>query len=251
MRFSCKAGNLYLWRLYKRRMQKTYSIYKIARYTLTGVCTLAILYFAWVMLGKVLPYFSFEHAIHFLGTKPDAVLDKRHFINAFYIHITSSMVVLVGGLFQFFPALVRHYPAAHRVLGKIYIATILLFAAPSGLILAFYANGGLPAKVGFTLQCIVWWALTFVAWREISKRRYQSHADMMIRSFAVTLAAMSLRTESYFMYYWFETKPIETYVTVTWLSWVGNLALAECLIYGGLGRWWIQTVFAKPLPHAT
>jgi hypothetical protein len=32
---------------------------------------------------------------------------------------------------------------------------------------------------------------------------------------------------------------------------VGNLALAECLIYGGLGRWWIQTVFAKPLPHAT
>jgi hypothetical protein len=117
------------------------------------------------------------------------------------------------------------------------------------LVLAFYANGGLPAKVGFTLQCLVWWGLTWVAWREIKNRRFLSHADMMIRSFAVTLAAMSLRTESYFMYYWFETKPIETYVTVTWLSWVGNLLLAEALIYAGLGKWWIQTVFEKPALH--
>ena len=59
---------------------------------------------------------------------------------------------------------------------------------------------------------------------------------MMILSYAITLAAMSLRTESYFMVYLFETKPIETYLTVTWLSWVGNLLIAQVLIYFGLGK---------------
>jgi hypothetical protein len=47
---------------------------------------------------------------------------------------------------------------------------------------------------------------------------------------------MSLRTESYAMYYFFHTKPIETYVTVTWLSWVGNFLIAEMLVYIGLGK---------------
>ena len=115
----------------------------------------------------------------------------------------------------------------------------------SGLVLATYANGGLAAQVGFSLQCLVWWAVTYLAWNDIMKKRYESHANMMIRSFAVTLAAMSLRTESYVMYYWFGTKPIETYLTVTWLSWVGNLLLAEVLIYNGLGKKIVQSVFKK------
>jgi hypothetical protein len=118
----------------------------------------------------------------------------------------------------------------------IYLGSILLLAAPSGLVLGFYANGGLSSKTGFVLQSIVWWVLTYLAWHEIRRKRYIIHSEMMIRSFAITLAAMSLRTESYVMYYFFETKPIETYLTVTWLSWVGNLLIAETLIYFGLGK---------------
>jgi len=207
---------------------------------------LAVAVFTGVMATKVLPYLSFERAIHFLGTKPDEVLDKRHFMAAFYIHITSSLVVMALGLGQFFPFLTRRFPAFHRLSGKIYILAILFLAAPSGLVLAAYANGGLPAQVGFSLQCIVWWFITFAAWREIRQKRFVPHANMMIRSYAVTLAAMSLRTESYVMYYWFGTKPLETYLTVTWLSWVGNLLLAELLIYGGLGKN-LTKLASKPL----
>ncbi|MEI6412192.1 MAG: DUF2306 domain-containing protein, partial [Bacteroidota bacterium] len=141
------------------------------------------------------------------------------------------------------------YPRTHRWIGKVYILGILMLAAPSGLMIAFYANGGLPAKVGFCLQSIVWWSLTLAAWHEIRQKRLSAHVDMMIRSFAVTLAAMSLRTESYLMYYWFETKPIETYLTVTWLSWVGNLCLAELLIYIGFGKKWLAAATHK-LIHA-
>lgn len=202
----------------------------------------AVLYFTVVMAGKVWPYMRFERALNFLGTKPDEVLDKQHFMTAFYLHITSSLFVIAAGLLQFFPTLVRRYPAAHRIFGKIYILGILVLAAPSGLVLAFYANGGLPSKTGFVLQSIVWWTITLIAWLEIRRRRIERHVDMMFRSFAVTLAAMSLRTESYIMFYWIGTKPIETYLTVTWLSWVGNLLLAEILLYFGLGKRWLRAV---------
>lgn len=205
----------------------------------------AILVFTLIMLTKVLPYMTFEKAINFLGTKTDEVLDKQHFIWSFYIHITSSLFVMGGGVFQFFPILIKNYPRLHRNIGKMYVFFILILAAPSGLVLATYANGGLAARVGFSLQCIVWWTVTYLAWNEIMKRRYESHANMMIRSFAVTLAAMSLRTESYVMYYWFGTKPIETYLTVTWLSWVGNLLLAEVLIFNGLGKKIVHSILKK------
>lgn len=196
----------------------------------------AVLAFVGVMAGEVWPYFRFEHAAHFLGTKTDAVLAKPQFQWAFYVHISSSWVVILVGLWQFFPALLRRWPTLHRVLGKIYVGAILLLAAPSGLVLGLYANGGLSSKVSFVLQSTVWWVLTWMAWREISHRRYLPHVEMMLRSYAVTLAAMSLRTESFVMHYFFETKPIETYLTVVWLSWVGNLLLLETLIYSGLAK---------------
>jgi Predicted membrane protein (DUF2306) len=196
----------------------------------------AVIGFTGIMLTKILPYMSFERAINFLGTKPDAVLDRNYFMVAFYIHITSSVLAILGGVFQFFPKILRGYPRVHILIGKIYIASILLLAAPSGLILAAFANGGLPAKVGFTLQCFVWWATTYAAWRAIMQRNWEEHAKMMLRSYAVTLAAMSLRTESYALVYFWGTKPIETYLTVTWLSWVGNFFIAEILIYFGMAK---------------
>jgi Predicted membrane protein (DUF2306) len=212
------------------------SISQIILYLSLTAFTLAALFFSGVMATKILPYLHFERAINFLGTKPDEVLDKSHFMVAFYIHITSSMVVIVAGISQFWPQIVRRWPRWHRRLGVCYILGILVLAAPSGLVIAFYANGGLAARTGFILQCIVWWLVTLAAWWEIRQQRWQVHTEMMIRSFAITLAAMSLRTESYILFYGFGTKPIETYLTVTWLSWVGNWLLAELLIYFGLGK---------------
>jgi hypothetical protein len=67
----------------------------------------------------------------------------------------------------------------------------------------------------------------------------------MVRSYAITLAALALRGESYLLYYAFHTKPIETYLTVTWLSWVGNLIVAEILLEMGLGRYFLREIIGK------
>ena len=61
---------------------------------------------------------------------------------------------------------------------------------------------------------------------------------------------MSLRIGSYVMIYYLGTKPIETYLTVTWLSWVGNLFVAEILIFFGWGSYLIKRMFVtKALYH--
>ncbi|GAB2940406.1 DUF2306 domain-containing protein [Hymenobacter coalescens] len=207
--------------------------------------------FGLLMLTKVLPYLSFEPGIEFLTTKSTTVNADLLFRVGFYVHITSSLWVLGAGLVQFFPGLTRHHQPLHRTLGKVYVASILLLAAPSGQILALYANGGLAAKVGFSLQCVVWWLSTWQAYRMARQHRWTEHTEWMLRSFAMTLAAMSLRLESYAMFYLLGTKPIETYLTVTWLSWTGNLLLAEVLVQAGLARRLLRHFRTQPQPAAT
>lgn len=104
--------------------------------------------FAALMLTKTLPYYSFKKGIHFLTTKSDETNDNPWFRLGFYVHITTSLVVLVLGLAQWLPMVVRRGPRLHRWLGCGYVGGILGLAAPSGLILACFANGGLVAQVG-------------------------------------------------------------------------------------------------------
>ena len=213
------------------------------------LAALLIAAFAALMLTKTLPYYSFEKGIHFLTTKSDETNDNSWFRLGFYVHITTSLVVLVLGLAQWLPVVARRGPRLHRWLGYGYVGGILGLAAPSGLILARFANGGLVAQVGFTLQCVVWWLTTWLAYRAARQRQWPRHVAWQVRSYAVTLAALALRGESYVMYYAFHTKPIETYLTVTWLSWVGNLILAETLLELGLSRYFLREITKQLRPN--
>ncbi|WP_046246999.1 DUF2306 domain-containing protein [Hymenobacter terrenus] len=212
----------------------------MSRKILLALAALFIAAFAGLMLTKTLPYYTFEKGVHFLTTKSDETNDNAVFRLGFYVHITTSLLVLVAGLLQFLPFLAQRGPRLHRQVGKAYIIGILALAAPSGLILARFANGGLAAQVGFTLQCFVWWLCTWRAYQAARERQWSLHVDWMLRSYAVTLAALALRGESYIMYYVFQTKPMETYLTVTWMSWVGNLIVVELLIGVGLGRYFLR-----------
>jgi hypothetical protein len=213
------------------------------------LAVLLIAAFAGLMLTKTLPYYTFEKGIHFLTTKSDDTNDNPWFRLGFYVHITTSLVVLVLGLLQWLPVVAGVGPKLHRRLGQGYVLGILVLAAPSGLVLARFANGGLVAQVGFSLQCVVWWGTTWVAYRAARRRQWPRHVQWQVRSYAVTLAALALRGESYVMFYAFGTKPIETYLTVTWLSWVGNLVLAEVLLEVGVGRYFLREIFRKLRPN--
>lgn len=212
--------------------------YNVLLYAVLGGAAL----FAALMLTKVIPYLAFGYDTNFLSTKTNQTLDSTLFRIGFYVHITSSCVVIFSGITQFIPWLVNNRPRVHRLLGKVYVVGIMGFAAASGLVLAIYANGGFAAKTGFALQCLVWWFATCMAYLKIIQHNYREHIAWMVRSFAITMAAFSLRTETYVLHTVFHTQPIETYITITWLSWVGNWIVAEIVLAAGFDKYLLRQI---------
>ena len=52
----------------------------------------------------------------------------------------------------------------------------------------------------------------------------------MIRSYALTLSAISLRLFKWIIVFIWAPPPMDTYRIVAWLGWVFNLVLVECWI---------------------
>lgn len=193
------------------------------------------IFFFGLMLHITLPYFSFRYDVDFLLTK-QSVLHVRMWRIAFYTHISSSLFVLLSGAFQFSRKLMTRYAKVHRTLGKIYVILVLLISAPSGLIMAFYANGGIWSKTSFTIISVLWWYFTFMAYRKITKRSYNAHLAYMFRSYALTLSAITLRTYVLLLPYFVHMHSREMYTFVAWASWVPNLVIAELLIRRAIRR---------------
>ncbi len=188
-----------------------------------------LLFFSALMLKLTLPYLSFETNVSFLLTKQE-ILHKKAWYYSFYLHVTTSIFVLAAGLTQFSRNILRNNKKLHRQIGKFYVATILFLAAPSGFIMAIYANGGFPARVSFVFTAILWWIFTLYAYLYIRKGNISEHQDFMFRSYALTLSAISLRIYTYTFPFIFGIHGKELYITVAWLSWVPNLLIAEWLI---------------------
>jgi hypothetical protein len=197
----------------------------IAQFLLVAV----VLFCGYLMLQITWPYFSFDYEIGFLLTK-QAILHLTSWRWAFYLHISTSLVVLVLGVFQFLKPMLVRFPQTHRIFGKIYVLFILFFSAPSGLIMAFYANGGIWTKISFVIISVLWWLFTLVAFLKIKKGNVKSHLDFMTRSYALTLSAITLRTLVVVLPHFFILHSREMYILVSWLSWVPNLIVAEILI---------------------
>jgi uncharacterized membrane protein len=188
-----------------------------------------LLFFSLLMLRLTLPYLSFETDVSFLLTK-QGILHIKTWYWSFYIHITTSIFVLAAGLTQFNNNLLKNQINLHRNIGKLYVLFILFLSSPTGFVMALYANGGFPAKVSFVFVAVLWWIFTFLAYWYIRKKDVNQHKAFMIRSYALTLSAISLRIYTYTFPTLFDVHGRELYITVAWLSWVPNLIIAEILI---------------------
>ena len=58
------------------------------------------------------------------------------------------------------------------------------FLWPSGLIMSYYANGGLVAQISFLLLSSFWMLFTFLSFYFVLKRQLIKHQKFAIRSFA-------------------------------------------------------------------
>lgn len=152
----------------------------------------------------------------------------------FIVHVSLAPAALVLGLFQFMPRLRAKRPAIHRATGRLYVLCVGT-SGLAGLWLSLFAPGGPVAGVGFGALALLWISVTGVAVAHAINRNIPAHRAWMIRSFALTLAGVTLR-----LYLggillsgggYTEASP-----WLAWLCWVPNIIVAE---------WWIARERAR------
>lgn len=183
-------------------------------------------YLCYLMLHITWQYIPLNFNAAFLTFKEEAIQTK-HYQWAFFSHVYTSLFILLIGLIQFIPHLRLKYPLTHKVLGKAYVGLILVIGAPSGLIMAIYANGGWIAQLSFVVQAILWFLFTLLAFFKIKNNDVNAHYSYMLRSMALTCSALSLRLFKWLFVLLFEPLPMDNYRLVSWLGWVFNLLIVE------------------------
>jgi Predicted membrane protein (DUF2306) len=197
---------------------------------LFSVITLMALAFFWLlMLRIVLPYLSGQTDIDFLLSKQH-IVHLSHYRWAFYLHIFSSLWLLASGLTQFSGYILKRRLAIHRFVGRVYVGIILLISGPAALVMACYANGGPLTKLSFIVLSFAWWACTLTAYRAVRTGDIRAHAAWMIRSYALTLSAITLRLMQFALTDNTGISPEAAYELIAWPSWLLNWFLAECLL---------------------
>lgn len=186
-------------------------------------------YFTWLMVLITAQYVPIDFKAAFLNVKDD-VIDLKHYQWAFFLHVYTSIFVLVLGVFQFLPKLRKSIPVVHRLVGKVYIVLILFVAGPSGLIMGYYANGGWVAQSSFLLLSILWVYFTYLGFNAAKNKNWSKHQKWMIFSYALTLSAISLRLFKWLIANTLELPPMDMYRIVAWLSWTVNMLVAYLII---------------------
>ncbi|MFI6095693.1 DUF2306 domain-containing protein [Lentzea sp. NPDC051213] len=108
------------------------------------------------------------------------------------IHAMPASLVLFIGPFQFSAKLRARNPKLHRVLGRVYVVS-MIFAAVAATVPAVFSEGGASVQVGFFLLTFAWLYTLFQGYRSIRNGQIQLHRIWMIRNYALTFAAVVLR----------------------------------------------------------
>jgi uncharacterized membrane protein len=203
--------------------------FQLSNVILTTISLIAAGVFTVLMFKITLPYLSFKIDAGFLATK-QSIIHIAHWRYAFYIHVCTSIFLLLFGAVQFVRNSAYRFRIAHRISGILYVVIIVLLSGPSGFVMGIYANGGMWAKISFVLLSVCWVYTTVLSYLKIKNGNVLAHKQYMIRSYALTLSAVTLRTYALVLPMFIHLHGRDEYVLIAWLSWVPNLILAEVFI---------------------
>lgn len=145
------------------------------------------------------------------------------------LHIAGGMGALLAGPWQFSNVLRRRALNLHRWLGRFYLLEVAL-GSMAGFAMAMVSEEGWPTHLGFGTLAVLWFVTGLQAYRSVRNGDISAHRDWMIRNFALSLAAVTLRNYMPLMLFALHWSFRQTYITVSWLCWVPNLLVAEWLV---------------------
>lgn len=164
--------------------------------------------------------------VSFKLQKPN--FELKPWIYVLYTHIFTAIFALIIGPFQLFIKPTNARRRRHRLFGYGYVVSITV----SGIVnvyLSIFATGGWISSLGFMSLDVLWVATTFMATRKILVKDIQAHKVWMLRSYALTFSAVTLRillAPLIFLLGDFEA----AFRVVAWLCWIPNLLVIEVVI---------------------
>jgi uncharacterized membrane protein len=157
-----------------------------------------------------------------------------------YGHTLGGAIAMLIGPFQFLGSLRRRHPRLHTWLGRAYL-TCVGFSALAGLYLSPGSYARNTFGIAFVMLALAWLFTGTKAYLAIRGRNIAAHRRWMIRNYALTYAAVTLRFEMPLLIVAFGLSPIMALNIVGWLCWVPNLIIVE---------WWLRRRRTAPLPGA-
>jgi uncharacterized membrane protein len=179
----------------------------------------------WISLAWLSAGFAIYAYRYLIGVGPLAtnVLQNLFARPWLLVHVAGAATALLLGSLQLLP---RFRPGrVHRYIGRVYVFACLV-GGTGGLFLAFGSTAGPVATAGFGSLGVLWIVITSLGWRNARARRFDAHRGWMIRSYALTFAAVTLRI--YLMLVPLLGLPmLASYRAISFLCWVPNLLVAE------------------------
>ena len=165
-----------------------------------------------------------DHMAHYLPVLPWPL----------YGHIVLAPLALLLAPLQLWPGLRAARPALHRWTGRTYGVAVGV-AGLSSLVMLPQFLGSVWALVGFCALAVLWTGCTAMGIAQARLGNFVAHRHWMLRSVALTFAAVTLRVymAPLMANGW---TALETYDVTAWASWLPNLIAVEWYLRRGSVR---------------
>jgi uncharacterized membrane protein len=163
------------------------------------------------------------------GFEPPLIIARRTTMPlAVAAHLGGGLVALAVGAWQMNARLRSRVIELHRWMGRTYVVAVLI-GGLGALRMAVASQHGWATHLGFGLLALFWLFTTARAYLAIRSHEEARHRGWMIRSYSLTLAAVTLRI--YIPLSLALGLPFaNAYQVISWLCWVPNIILAEWLV---------------------
>jgi len=181
----------------------------------------------WMMVSASASYVELG-ATHPFFLEKLPLAHPKWWLVGLYVHVPSALLSLPACLLLLIKRVRARHPAFHRRLGRLTAALVLFAVVPSGLYLAFFAQGGLVTTLGF-------WLTGLIAFVAMAKSIASARASDMRahRRFSTHVAAqLSVAVFSRFMLAGAERVGLHAawvYVAALFLPVIGCALVAELL----------------------
>lgn len=160
--------------------------------------------------------------------RPRNPFDRRFALAGLAVpaHLFGAGLALALAPLQLWQGLRNRVPRAHRLVGWLYAFGVLI-GGLGGLALAPNAHAGWASGAGFLLLALVWLATTGLGIGHAVAGRFGEHRRWMLRSVALTAAAITLRLTLAVGQGALHLPFATVYVFAAWSCWTVNLLVVE------------------------